>query len=158
MKFFLLLLGLLYVICPYDLFPDFFVGPGWIDDLIVLLLMGWHFRVYSKKREQPGSFSGHGEKTGPDREERKQGRSAEGGRDSHPRRDGGPEDPYTVLGVQRDASPEEIKKAYRRLANKYHPDKVSYLGPEFQSLADRRFKEIQAAYQALMSEQRPPGA
>lgn len=46
-------------------------------------------------------------------------------------------DDYTILGVSRDASPEEIKKAYRKLANKHHPDKGG--DPE-------TFKKIQSAY------------
>ena len=59
-------------------------------------------------------------------------------------------DPYAVLDVSRDASPEEIKKAYKQLANKYHPDKVLHLGEEFRKLAEERFKEIQEAYRELM--------
>ena len=55
-----------------------------------------------------------------------------------------------MLGVASNASPEEIKAAYRDLANRYHPDKVSHLGEEFQKLAESRFKEIQAAYRELM--------
>jgi len=54
-----------------------------------------------------------------------------------------------VLGVPRDATQEEIKKAYRQLANKYHPDKVEHLGDEFKKLAETRFKEIEAAYREL---------
>jgi molecular chaperone DnaJ len=50
-------------------------------------------------------------------------------------------DYYEILGVSRDASDEEIKKAYRRLAHKYHPDKGS--GNE------ERFKEVNEAYQIL---------
>ena len=50
-------------------------------------------------------------------------------------------DPYAVLGVKRDASPEEIQKSYRRLAKKLHPD----LNPG-NSEAEQRFKEITAAY------------
>jgi DnaJ-class molecular chaperone len=49
-------------------------------------------------------------------------------------------DLYEVLGVGRDASADEIKKAYRRLAHKYHPDK----NPE--PAAEERFKEASMAY------------
>jgi len=58
-------------------------------------------------------------------------------------------DPYDILGVSKQASASEIKNAYRKLANKYHPDKVDHLGDEFKSLAEKRFKEIQEAYQKL---------
>ncbi len=58
-------------------------------------------------------------------------------------------DPYEVLGVNRGSSIGEIKRAYRRLAGKYHPDKVNYLGEEFKGLAEKKFKEIQEAYQEL---------
>jgi molecular chaperone DnaJ len=50
-------------------------------------------------------------------------------------------DPYAVLGVDRKASADEIKKAYRKLARKYHPDR----NPDDAS-AEERFKEIQSAY------------
>lgn len=54
------------------------------------------------------------------------------------------EDPYTVLGVKKDASEADIKKAYRNLAKKYHPD----LNPSDKA-AEARFKEVSAAFQIL---------
>src|SRR5918911_5411379 len=53
-------------------------------------------------------------------------------------------DPYAVLGVDRKASADEIKKAYRKLARRHHPDRNQ--GDE---AAEERFKEIQAAYDIL---------
>jgi DnaJ-class molecular chaperone len=53
-------------------------------------------------------------------------------------------DPYTILGVKKDASQDEIQKAYRRLAKKLHPD----LNPGDRG-AEERFKEISAAYDLL---------
>ena len=150
MRIFFLLLGLLYVVCPYDLIPDFFIGPGWVDDLIVLFLLWWYFFVYSRREHRRESFSGknHGKET--NREKPEQENFGEAGWDSDNKDKAG--SPYAVLGIERGATEEEIKKAYRRLAATYHPDKVSHLGEEFRSLAERRFKEIQAAYQQLMSE------
>jgi hypothetical protein len=57
-----------------------------------------------------------------------------------------------ILGVSATASDDEISQAYRRLAQMYHPDKVAGLGPEFQVLADKRMKEINAAYEVLKQE------
>lgn len=56
-------------------------------------------------------------------------------------------DPYEVLGVSRDASPEEIKKAYRKLAKKYHPD--NYVNNPLADLASEKFKEINDAYEQI---------
>ena len=60
-----------------------------------------------------------------------------------------------VLGVSETASDVEISAAHRRLAQMYHPDKVSGLAPEFQALADKRMREINAAYDALKQHPEP---
>ena len=57
-------------------------------------------------------------------------------------------DPYEILGVQRGASEEEIKKAYKRLSRKYHPD-ANLDNPK---VAEEKFKQIQQAYQQVMKE------
>ncbi|HEV2690138.1 MAG TPA: J domain-containing protein, partial [Bryobacteraceae bacterium] len=54
-----------------------------------------------------------------------------------------------MLGLSIEASPTAILAAYRHLAQMYQPDKVAGLAPEFQTLADKRMKEINAAYEAL---------
>ena len=59
---------------------------------------------------------------------------------------------YRVLEISPDASNQEIKRAYRRMANKYHPDKVSHLGQEMQTLAEEKFKAVNNAYQQLKKE------
>ena len=57
--------------------------------------------------------------------------------------------PFRVLEISPDASDQEIKRAYRKMANKYHPDKVSHLGKEMQSSAEEKFKAVNNAYQQL---------
>ena len=59
-------------------------------------------------------------------------------------------DPYRVLGVSRDASDEEIKKAYKKLSRKYHPD--ANINNPNKDQAEEKFKEIQQAYQQIMKE------
>ena len=58
--------------------------------------------------------------------------------------------PYKVLGVSRDASSEEIKKAYRALSRRYHPD-ANQNNPN-KDAAEEKFKQIQQAYQQIMKE------
>ena len=63
--------------------------------------------------------------------------------------------PYEVLGVPRNASNDEIKKAYRQLCKKYHPD--SYVDNPLADLAEEKFKEVQAAYEQIMKEREGGG-
>ncbi len=59
-------------------------------------------------------------------------------------------DPYEVLGVSRSATEDEIKKAYKALSRKYHPD--ANINNPHKEEAEERFKEIQQAYQQVMKE------
>ena len=61
-------------------------------------------------------------------------------------------DPYKILGVSRDATEEEIKKAYRELAKKYHPD--NYQGSGLEDLAAEKMKQINEAYDSILDERR----
>lgn len=59
---------------------------------------------------------------------------------------------YKVLEIPINASSAEIKKAYKRMAIKYHPDKVAHLGEEAKKIATERFKVINEAYDSLKKE------
>jgi len=61
----------------------------------------------------------------------------------------GKRDYYEVLGVGRDAADGDIKKAYRQMAIRYHPDKVAAMGDEYQKGAQEKFQKIQEAYENI---------
>lgn len=148
-KFIFIILAVLYALNPYDFVPDLIVGWGWLDDLIILGLL-WRYLSSQKNRQfqyrrfyqQPrGTFKNQGRRfdSGPhqsDSEHQNTGTTT-------------PWDPYGVLKIDRKASSKEIKQAYRELAIKYHPDKLEHLGAEFKALAEKRFKDIQRAYEEL---------
>jgi hypothetical protein len=131
-KILLTILALIYTLSPYDILPDFFVGWGWLDDLILLYFL-WRF-FYSAR--QTWYHNGH-DTTG------------NANTQGHRQDSRNSQDPYQVLGIAPGAGDREIKHAYRQLALKYHPDKVQHLGEEFRKVAEQRFQEIQAAYQTL---------
>ena len=56
---------------------------------------------------------------------------------------------YKILEIKPDASEEEIKKAFRAMALKHHPDRVSHLGEEFQKAAEEKFQQVNQAYNTI---------
>lgn len=61
-------------------------------------------------------------------------------------------DPYDVLGLSREASDEELKKSWRALAKKFHPDRVTHLGEDVRRFSEEKFKSIQAAWDQVKQE------
>lgn len=59
---------------------------------------------------------------------------------------------YKILEISESATESEIKKAYRKMAVKYHPDKVGHMGPEIQKAAKEKFQKVQEAYDAVKKE------
>ena len=133
------ILAVLYALSPYDLLPDFIPGWGWLDDLLLLGAM-WYFYYSGTARRRSADAYRRARNTGSGTRDEKK---------ANPENNYEVEDAWAVLGLARGASSEEIKKAYRELAGKYHPDKVAYLGDEFKVLAEERFKKVQAAYEEL---------
>ena len=144
-KWLYVLLALIYTLFPYDLLPDFITGLGWVDDLIVLgFLLRFLYLLYGKKRpgERVGTTTFPKDKSeSKESEKNDEARSADRFESS---------DPYIVLGVDRSDSEAHIKKVYRELVSRYHPDKVAHLGEEFKTIAEERFKQIQNAYQKIL--------
>jgi len=62
------------------------------------------------------------------------------------------ESSYKILDLTREASDDDVKKAYRKLATKYHPDKVSYLGEDVQEAAKEKFQKLNEAYEKIKKE------
>ena len=59
---------------------------------------------------------------------------------------------YIILQISKEASDEEVKKAYKRMCIKYHPDKVASLGEQAQQAAKEKFQEINNAYEKIKKE------
>lgn len=59
---------------------------------------------------------------------------------------------YRILEITPEATDEEVKKAYRKMAVKYHPDKVATLGEDVQRAAEEKFKAVSQAYEAICKE------
>jgi len=59
---------------------------------------------------------------------------------------------YKILGLDSSATDNEVKKNYRKMAAKYHPDKVAHLGEDLKNLAEEKFKSLNDAYQNIKKE------
>ena len=56
---------------------------------------------------------------------------------------------YKILGIDSNATDDEVKKAYREMAKKYHPDKVAYLGEDVRKSAEQKLQEVNEAYEKI---------
>jgi DnaJ-class molecular chaperone len=120
------------------------IGWGWIDDLVILGFLWRYFHLSKKQKPYQSGKHTHGGHNNKDTAGEKSSRS-----NSHTQDSAALWNPYDILGIENDSSQDDIKRAYRQLAGKYHPDKVEHLGDEFKALAEKRFKKIQQAYEEL---------
>jgi DnaJ-domain-containing protein 1 len=71
--------------------------------------------------------------------------------EKQPRQGAAERAPHEVLGVAPNASREEVRAAYQKLIQQYHPDRIADMGPELRELAEHHTKELNAAYDAMKS-------
>ncbi len=128
-----LVLAIFYVLFPYDILPDVLGRIGRIDDvLLIFLLVFWYFikpvideMKYKNRYNHSGSFEGENQN------------------------DTQTDDPYEILGVEKNADMAAIRRAYQEKIRQYHPDLVAKMGPEIQELARQKSQKINNAYQKL---------
>ncbi|MCP3944261.1 MAG: DnaJ domain-containing protein [Desulfobacteraceae bacterium] len=155
LKILLILFGLAYMISPVDVIPDLLLPyAGWIDDAIVIWAISHLIRhgklpgFFFKKTPGAGGAPAPENNSNPgqahtDRTKKKQ---------ADPKKDSPSfKSAHEILGVCPNATPEQIQAAYKEKIKRYHPDKVSQMGKEFSHLANKKFLEIQRAYEILKS-------
>ena len=137
----ILIAGVAYIVSMIDLIPG--LGPvSMLDDIVVLVALLWFFTSWLPKNRhriywfRPGPKAGGQSQNHEDAAQENRGARSEF-------------DPFSVLNVRRGASADEIKRAYRDMLSKYHPDKVTHLGREFQEMAHDKSIEIKRAYEML---------
>jgi hypothetical protein len=128
----LVIAAIVYFIMPWDL--DFVPVIGRLDDLFFLAFAGYYYWKRSKGL-------GDATRRGPTP------RNAPAG--AAPPADQSEEDLYRLFGVSRKDDAETIKRAYRDLVAKYHPDRVQHLGEEFKAMADSKTTAINSAYEKI---------
>ena len=164
--FLLILFVLIYILFPYDFIPDFFGLFGRIDDFSLLAWLIWFLRRklitqkhnYRKSYQQYRSYDFNSKQNNENRNQYNRssnkksnnGRYEQNGKYKTGKQSDESNDPFVILNVSRNATKDEIKKAYKELIKKYHPDKVAYLGDEFQKMAHKKMVNIQKAYETLM--------
>ena len=64
----------------------------------------------------------------------------------------GVDNAYKVLEIEKSVTDSEVKKAYRKMVKKHHPDKLQHLGEEHMQGAEEKFRQVQKAYESIQKE------
>ncbi|WP_457552452.1 DnaJ domain-containing protein [Desulfobacula sp.] len=154
LKIVLIIFGLLYLISPVDIIPDMLLPfVGWLDDGVVIWGIYYLIRYgrlpnFLFKKNRP--FNQSNQKNRQDFASNQKKRQPHAPPHQENASSKPIPTPYEILGINPNASKNEIKAAYKEGIKRYHPDKLSHLGEEFSNLANKKFIEIQTAYDFLM--------
>ncbi len=142
-KILFILIALIYFLSPWDILPDFLGLLGRLDDFIVILFLIWRYYLRVRSYKAQVEFLRSKLQSEKDHQQRgsNQGNSTRT-----------PFDPYQVLEIEKGATKDQIRSAYKTQVSLYHPDKVAHLGEELKNLANQKILQIQRAYQQLSSE------
>jgi hypothetical protein len=146
----ILIAGIAYITSMVDLLPDWIIGIGWIDDIIVAMALVWFFTTWLPKNRDRIYWFRPNPRARP-----RAGQGASGGESGsfEAGSSRGEFDPFAVLELRPGASAGEAKAAYREMLSKYHPDKVSHLGEDFQKIAHEKALDIQKAYEMIVGKE-----
>ncbi len=173
-KILLIIIGIAYLISPVDLIPDFMIPYiGWLDDAVVLWLIFYYLKnnrlpsfFYRQKKTDRNNKNNSNNNTNADynSSDNHDYKSSynntknnnnynenyySNGDNTGQNNNRSDKNPYEILGIDKNATEQEIRAAYRKLVKQYHPDRVAGLGKEFQDLANKKFIEIKEAYNSL---------
>lgn len=140
LKYIFIIIGLIYLLSPIDFLPDLFGLIGRLDDVALIGFLVWKYKQIKNR------LSANFEKAKKDFNSETSTNSNSESRNNSTKKTFCP---YDTLKVSKNASQDEIKKAYKKMIKEYHPDKVEHLGEDLKELANNKIRDIQRAYEEL---------
>lgn len=133
----LLVLAIFYILIPIDFIPDRLGRIGRVDDFAILFAFVWWFFFKPLYDEVKVKMRPRKKKSAPNHE-------------NESLKQNDVLSPFEVLGVSKNSTSKDIKKAYHNLIKQYHPDLVNNMGKEIQDVASHKTEEINRAYEELI--------